>query len=246
MDERQHISSLVFKTGETVNIPVYEWLVAERSKYHFIQVARTDLGLTMFVNNIIQSAEGDNGAYEQCMLKPLRSSDREILIIGGGDGKLAAMASALNVFANITVVDIDERIVDICRTHFGQKVFFSPNVKLHIADALNFLARQLAENKKFDGALIDLTDDPIRKEDMQFEAFHTRLIELIHRRLHPEGWVAIQGGTEDVCDSFLDSKTVLREILNPHFELVETFVTDIPSFAPDRAAFLYGLHPFPL
>jgi len=244
MDEQQYISSLIFKTGENIKIPVYEWFVAERSKYHFIQVAKTNLGRTLFVNGIVQSAEGDDGVYERYMIRPLRDCDKKILIIGGGDGKLAVTARAMNPSAEITVVDIDEKIVEISQMYFRQNIFSNPKIELIIGDAHKFLRdRASTSSSRFDGVLVDLTDDPVRKDDENFVSFYLKLADLILRNLASDGWVSIQAGTDEVCESFLDYQEELQKIFSPFFELVEKCSAQIPSFEPDKAAFLYCMHP---
>lgn len=239
MDEQQYISSLIFKTGENIKIPVYEWFVAERSKYHFIQVARTNLGRTLFVNGIVQSAEADNGVYEERMTKLLRESDRKILIIGGGDGKLAAKVHAVNPSADIVIVDIDEKIVEVSRIYFGQNIFSNPRAELVIGDAHKFLREHaFFSSLKFDGILVDLTDDPVRKDDENFVSFYIKLADLILRNLDPCGWVSVQAGTDEVCEAFLDYQKELQKIFLPLFEIIEKCSARIPSFDPDKAAFL--------
>lgn len=245
MEKLLQVCSFVYKTGRIEEMPIYlhRCLFAEWVGSQFVQILMTDLGLMMLINNVMQSAEDDNGAYENCMTSPLMSCDKEILIIGGGDGKLADKVHSLNPQAFITVVDIEKGIVELCRQYFRQTVFESKRVNLVIKDGSSFLEENLACKKKFDLILVDLTDEPVMSGDVEFKAFYDRLIRLVFENLSAGGRVCIQAGAVEVCERLINPAVILHRILRKHFWKIEMLSSRVPSFEPDVALFLCASNP---
>lgn len=245
MDQLQYVHSYMLKTGKVEKMPVYlyNYLLSYWIGNQFVQIMDTSLGRMMLINSIVQSAEGDRGIYESCMTSPLRSSDKEILIIGGGDGKLAAKILSLDSLVSITIVDIEKGIVELCRQYFRQTVFESKRVNLVIKDGSSFLEENLSRGKKFDFVLVDLTDEPVMDEGLEFRTFYNKLIGLIRQNLSADGHVCIQAGAAEFCDGLLNMIDALREISSGYFLESKLLITDVPSFGLDKAAFLHVSKP---
>jgi len=89
-DQRQSVARLelpVYSTGECQKFYVEDVLLETESDFQKILVARiTAFGRCLLLNDVMQCAEVDHHIYDKALLSPLRSKDRRILILGGGDG----------------------------------------------------------------------------------------------------------------------------------------------------------------
>jgi spermidine synthase len=94
--------------------------------------------------------------------KPVASN---ILILGLGGGSAAKLVRQYWVTANITGIDIDEKMVNLGKKYLGLS---KTNVNIEITDAFQFIQK---ENKKYDLILIDLycgDKFPEKFEDEEF------------------------------------------------------------------------------
>lgn len=107
-----------------------------------------------------ECSERDHELYDRTMLHRLNSGDRRLLIIGGGDGYIAATAMHLNPsLEEITVVDLDGEVVNACRAHLHQTIFDHAGVNLVVQDALQLMEQH--EKGGYDGIICDLTASPV-------------------------------------------------------------------------------------
>ncbi len=83
---------------------------------------------------------------------------RKVLIIGGGDGGAAEEALKHPSVEQVTMVELDGKVVDVAKQFLGNihhGVFESPRLRLLIGDGLKFIAET---NERFDHIALDLPD----------------------------------------------------------------------------------------
>lgn len=99
-----------------VRIPVQRLVYKDRSAHQEIVICDTEIfGRCLLLDGTIQCSERDHDLYDRTMLHRLTPDDRRLLIIGGGDGYIAATAMQLNPFlAEITFDDLDGEVVNAC------------------------------------------------------------------------------------------------------------------------------------
>jgi len=83
------------------------------------------------------------------------------LIVGGGDGGAAREIAKHPDVERITLVDIDDRVIEVCKEYLPRLSlgFSNPKVTVFVGDGFEFLRNHLGE---FDIIITD-SSDPIGK-----------------------------------------------------------------------------------
>jgi len=135
----------------------------QQTKFQNIKLYEKDSKyLVMALDTFIQFVEGESEQiYHSNFLIPLKNTKIEIkniLIGGGGDGCLARNLFKLNPSFNITIVDIDKNVINLCKTEprllkLNENSLFKCNII--IDDIKKFI---LKTSNKYDVVLLDLPD----------------------------------------------------------------------------------------
>jgi spermidine synthase len=117
----------------------------------------------LYLNNNEQFSSYDEYRYHEPLVHPAMHASvarRNILILGGGDGLAAREVLKYPEVEEITIVDIDERVVELCKTHpaiasLNQGALEHEKVRTRFKDAYIFM-----ENAAdlYDVIIIDLPD----------------------------------------------------------------------------------------
>ena len=239
--DRHCVKLPVYSTGKKIPLDVLQLIVEIETAVQKISIVDTlEFGKCLIINGMLHTAEKDHYLYDRELIKQLRSSDKDILILGGGDGYVARRVISENPNAqiNVDVVDMDVEVVKACERYLGQGVFQRNEARIHIGDALHFLKMT---RKKYDGIIFDLTKEPIgRAEDEQFIQFYKDLCALAHTHTKDHGWVAIQAGTSSVVKKYMDTATVITSILHDtRWKKIDRSDVMIPSHG-ESYAFLFA------
>ena len=90
--------------GPGLKIRVKNLVYLDRSPYQKITIYDTELyRKCLFLDDLIQCSEKDHEEYDMALLRKLKPADRNLLVLGGGDGHTAQMALKLN--PGIHVID---------------------------------------------------------------------------------------------------------------------------------------------
>jgi spermidine synthase len=225
--------------GQNLHIPITNLLHTSRSPYQEITVCDTaQFGRCLLLDGVIQTAASDHEIYDRAILHKLRPNNRNILILGGGDGDVTAQALALNPALHVTVVELDGAVVAAAREHLGQTVFDDPRVELNVEDAFTFLPQ--VGSAAFDGIVCDLTDFPVGYDQEQGAEFYRRIFSASAMTLKPDGWIAVYAGaTGQLLDGGGRVVERLARLLAESFDEVECSEALVPSFG-EACCFLYG------
>jgi spermidine synthase len=209
-----------------------------RSKYQDIEVYDTEeFGRCLFIDGTIQCSEKDHHIYDKNILKRLRKDDKNILILGGGDGFIAEMAVKLNPNVTITIVDLDEDVVKVCSNYMGQHIFDDQRVKLIVDDA--FIYMDKIKDPFYNGIVCDLTDFPVGYTQKKIIDFYEKVFKLSNKILKNNGWISAYGGIKEMAIDGYPVADILKKILIKYFQNIEMLVSFIPSFGED-CCLLYG------
>ncbi len=149
----------------------------ERSKTAFQTLEIHDtpqFGKLFRLDDCFMTSEREEFVYHETMIHPVLTSlaaPKKVLIIGGGDGGAAEEALKHPSVEQVTLVELDGRVVEIARQHFGaihHGVFESPRLRLLIEDGLKFIADT---SEKFDHIVLDLPDPVGPAEQLYEEQF---------------------------------------------------------------------------
>lgn len=142
---------------------LYERIVfREKTAHQLVECFESSVfGKMLFIDGEGQSSAFDERVYHEAMVHPamydVRTPRPNVLIFGGGEG--ATAREALKWPCNVTMVEWDERLVELCREHtlhVTGDVWNHPNLEVVYADC-----RQWVENHPepvWDVILIDLPD----------------------------------------------------------------------------------------
>ncbi|WP_137390605.1 polyamine aminopropyltransferase [Rhodoligotrophos defluvii] len=150
-------------------------------------------GKVMMLDGVTQLTTSDEFIYHEMLthVPILAHGDvREVLVIGGGDGGVAAEALKHRGVQRLTLVEIDAGVVDFSKAHLpevSRGAFDDPRFELVIQDGRDFVADT---DRIYDLIVVDSTD-PIGPGEVLFtEGFYRDC----RRILRPGGVVVTQNG----------------------------------------------------
>src|SRR5689334_8485243 len=215
--------------GYAQSMEITKVVADEKSRYQHIRIFDTVAnGRVMTLDDIVQITSRDESAYADMLthLPMLEHGKVErVMIVGGGDLSIADEALKHNGVKEVVLVDIDGRVVELCREHFGEinsKAFRDRRLKIEIADAFEYLARAEARGR-FDLIVAD-RPDPVGPGKALFgDHFYDR----VRGALKPSGFATFQTGVPfyqpwEITDA-------LRE-LDHFFPRSGLYLTVVPTY----------------
>src|SRR3954454_785368 len=182
--------------GYAQSMEITKVLADEKSEFQHIRIFDTVAnGRVMTLDDIVQITSRDESAYADMLTHlPMLEHGRveRVMIVGGGDLSIADEALKHKGVKEVVLVDIDGRVVELCREHFADinaKAFRDKRMKIEIADAFEYLGR--AESKaRFDLIVAD-RPDPVGPGKALFgETFYDR----VKHALKAGGFATFQTG----------------------------------------------------
>ena len=167
--------------GYAQTMEVTRVLADEKSRYQHIRIFDTVAnGRVMTLDDIVQITSRDESAYADMLthLPMLEHGKVErVMIVGGGDLSIADEALKHKGVKEVVLVDIDGRVIELCRKLFGEvnaKAFRDRRMTVEVADAFEYLGRQSSRNR-FDLIIAD-RPDPVGPGKALFgETFYDRV-----------------------------------------------------------------------
>jgi spermidine synthase len=182
--------------GYAQSMEVTKVLADEQSRFQHIRIFDTVAnGRVMTLDDIVQITSRDESAYADMLthLPMLEHGKVErVMIVGGGDLSIADEALKHKNVKEVVLVDIDERVIALCKKHFGEinaKAFKDRRMVIEAADAFEYLGRKSSKNR-FDLIIAD-RPDPVGPGKALFgETFYDR----VKGALKPGGYATFQTG----------------------------------------------------
>jgi spermidine synthase len=171
-------------------------LAEEKSRYQRVKIFDTVAnGRVLVLDDVVQLTTRDESAYAEMLTHlPILEHGKveRAMIVGGGDLSIADEVLKHKGIKEVVLVDIDERVVELCRQHFAEinaKAFNDKRLKIEIADAFEYLGRKQSK-ARFD-LIVGDRPDPIGPGKALFgETFYDR----VKRALRPGGFATFQTG----------------------------------------------------
>jgi spermidine synthase len=204
-------------------------IVHEKSQFQDIKIFDTKRnGRVMALDDIMQITTRDECGYSE-MLTHLPMMEhghvRSVMIAGGGDMAIAEEALKHRGVTECFNVEIDPRVVDLCRIHMSEinkAAFEDPRLKIVIDDAFKFLGAK-ENNKRFDLIIAD-RPDPVGPAEVLFgDTFYQR----VRDALAPGGFAVFQNG---VPFFQLDELTGTLEQMKRTFRFAGVYLAVVPSY----------------
>jgi len=223
-------------TGVALSLEVEEILHSERSQFQDILVVKTKShGKALMLDGVIQCTEKDEFSYHE-MISYLalcnHPNPQHVLIVGGGDGGAAREVSKHPDVKHVTLVDIDDRVVEVCKQYLPRLSLGlnNPKVNVSVGDGFGFLRDHRGE---FDVIITD-SSDPVGPAENLFKQSYYKLLKAA---LKPGGIIASQAGTawmnmDQVHNTFQHCKAV--------FPVAAYAVTAVPTYPTGQIGFVLG------
>ncbi|MFI3172746.1 MAG: polyamine aminopropyltransferase [Eubacteriales bacterium] len=144
-----------------LSIKVNEHLHHEQSEFQRIDVFDSiEFGKFLTLDGYMMLTEKDEFIYHEMITHvPMAAhpNPENILVIGAGDGGVIRELVKYDSIQNIDLVEIDERVVEVCKEYLPQTAckFDDPRVNIYYQDGLKFVRK--CENK-YDLIIVDSTD----------------------------------------------------------------------------------------
>jgi spermidine synthase len=204
-------------------------LADEKSRYQRIKVFDTVAnGRVLVLDDVVQMTTRDESAYAEMLTHlPMLEHGRveRVMIVGGGDLSIADEALKHKGVKEVVLVDIDGRVVELCRKHFtevNKRAFRDRRLTVEIADAFEYLARKEARGR-FD-LIVGDRPDPIGPGKALFgETFYQR----IRGALKPGGFATFQTGVPFYQP--WEITEALKELAS-HFPRSGLYLTVVPTY----------------
>ncbi len=211
-------SGIVFHTG---NI-----LYHARSDIQDILVIQTrDYGRVLVLDRLVMTTERDEFYYHEALVHPVMQhhpAPHRVLILGGGDGGTLREVLRYPEVEQVTVVEIDRKVVEVAETYFPEMAasFRDPRVEVRFEDADQYV--QQAEDR-FDVAILD-TSDPVGPA----KVFYTpEFFQALRERLEAVSVVGIQAESVHFHRArIVELYRILREV----FPTVRPYTAPVPSY----------------
>jgi spermidine synthase len=182
--------------GYAQSMEITKELADEQSRFQHIRIFDTVAnGRVMTLDDIVQITSRDESAYADMLthLPMLEHGKVErVMIVGGGDLSIADEALKHKNVKEVVLVDIDDRVIALCKKHFGginAKAFKDRRMVIEAADAFEYLGRKSSKNR-FDLIIAD-RPDPVGPGKALFgETFYDR----VKGALRKGGYATFQTG----------------------------------------------------
>lgn len=144
-----------------MSIRVNRQLHSEESEYQRIDVFESpEFGRFLTLDGLMMLTEKDEFIYHEMITHVAMASNPEIknvLVIGAGDGGTVRELTRYNTVENIDMVEIDKRVVEVCREFLPQTAcrLDDPRVNIFYDDGLRFVR---GKENRYDLIIVDSTD----------------------------------------------------------------------------------------
>jgi spermidine synthase len=201
----------------------------EKSQFQDIKIFDTKRnGRVMVLDDICQITTRDECGYSEMLTHlPImeHGNVRSVMIAGGGDMAIAEEALKHRGVTECFNVEIDPRVVDLCRIHLSEinkAAFEDSRLKIVIDDAFAFLGAKENQNR-FDLIIAD-RPDPVGPAEVLFgDTFYQR----VRDAMAPGGFAVFQNG---VPFFQLEELTGTLEQMKRTFRYSGVYLAVVPSY----------------
>lgn len=214
-----------------VMLKVDDVLYSGHTGFQRVEVVHSAVyGRSLLLDGKTQSTERDEHIYHETLVHPAmlrHPNPRHVFIGGGGEGGTLREVLAHRTVERVTMVDLDEQVVALCREHLPrhhQGAFDDPRATVLHADARKYLA---ADRAQYDVMIMDLVD-PL-EGGPAYLLYTEEYYNIVRARLKPGGILATQSGPAGYL-SLRECFTAIYKTLASVFAYALPYQAHIPSF----------------
>lgn len=189
----------------------------EKTRFQHMRLIDTyEFGKMLLLDDVVQTTEKDEFFYHEMMAHvPMLShpDPKQVLIIGGGDGGVLREVLLYPGIIKVTLVEIDEKVVDFSRKHLpgiSNGAFDNKKARLVFDDGARFIEKT---KDKYDVVIVD-SSDPVGPAQILFmENFYIN----VKKKLNKNGIMIRQTGSlqmqpDEQKDTYNELKNIFTHI----------------------------------
>lgn len=210
-----------------LSIKVEKHLYSEETPFQRIDILDTfEFGKILVLDGVIMLTEKDEFIYHEMITHvpmAVRPDIKKVLVIGAGDGGVVHQLNQYSTIEKIDVVEIDRRVVEVCRDYFDiTKSFDDPRVTLYFEDGLKFVR---TIHNEYDLIIVDSTDPFGPGEGLFTKEFYGNC----YKALNENGILINQHESPYYTDDALAMMRAHRKIATT-FEVSKVYQAHIPTY----------------
>jgi len=211
-----------------LSIRVDRQLYSEHSEFQRIDVFESpDLGRFLVLDGYIMLTEKDEFIYHEMITHvpmAVHPAPRHILVVGAGDGGVIRELARYECVEHIDMVEIDERVVTVCREFLPQTAcaFDDKRLTIHYQDGLKYI-RGCREN--YDIIIVDSTDPFGPGEGLFTKEFYGNCF----KALKDDGIMVNQHESPFYADDAAAMKRAHKRIVES-FDISRVYQAHIPTY----------------
>ena len=183
-------------------------------------------GRMLILDGVAQTTDQDEFVYHEMMAHvpvSYHPNPQKVLIIGGGDGGIVRELLQHDCIQEITLCEIDGKVVDVCKEFFPHHVsgLSHPKVRVQIADGIAYVKELAAAS--MDIILVD-SSDPIGPGEGLFTAAFYRSVA---RALKPGGILVAQTESPWLPAAFLKG---IADNIRAGFQTLKPYTGPVPTY----------------
>ncbi|WP_456272963.1 polyamine aminopropyltransferase [Bacillus sp. AK031] len=202
---------------------------SENTNYQQIILTKEQGDLRMYLDGQLQFSSSDEYRYHETLVHPTMAAAKRkenVLILGGGDGLAIRELRKYDEIKNITLVDLDPKVVELARENpsisvLNEHAFEDERVEVINQDAFNFME---TSKELYDVILVDLPDP--NNESLN-KLYTLEFYQLLRNHLPPGGAIMVQSTSPTFATEvyWTIDKTIGAAGLK-----TENLHVDVPSF----------------
>nr|XP_022899719.1 spermine synthase isoform X1 [Onthophagus taurus] len=211
----------------------------EKTAYQRVLIVHSKTLGNMLVLDDLQNISEADLIYTETLMSRGKENykDKEIVILGGGDGALLYELLKEEP-KNVIMLEIDEVVMKACAKHMksicGDVLdnYNGPNYQIIVDDCIKSLEQFIQQGRKFDYVFGDLTDIPISETPTgELWNFVLKILQMSFKILKPDGKFMTHGNGKSSIESLEMYESQLMK-LNPPVIINKT-TAFVPSFLED-------------
>lgn len=212
-------------------LQVRKVLYSGETAYQKVELLESSVfGRSLVLDGKTQSTERDEHIYHETLVHPamlLHPGPRTVFIAGGGEGGTLREVLAHQSVEQVTMLDLDQEVVELCRRYLPQHhqgSFDDPRVRLSHYDARKFL-EESAET--FDVMIMDLVD-PL-EAGTAYLLYTEEYYQIARSSLNSGGILVTQSGPAGLL-SYQECFTTIYNTLASTFKYTASIQVHVPAF----------------
>ena len=206
-----------------------EIILSKQTNYQKIVVTRHKDDIRLFIDGNLQFCSKDEYRYHEALVHvPMLYTNKheEVLVLGGGDGLAARELLKYEDVKNITLVDIDKQMTDLCKDNelissLNNHSLDSEKLTIINDDAYMFIQNT---DKKYDVVIIDLPDP----NSETLNKLYTNVFYNYIKNIMTENGVMVCQSTSPYYAK--NSFWCINKTIATQFEHVKPYHLQVPSF----------------